>query len=692
MWAASDSCRLTNSLFWAAAAHPPTSLRVIDWFKGALPATRLEHLLERANCPMDPSMRVPFHFRWGPGRIALAAAAALALLVWAFDWTWCRPLIRYCVAERSGRSIDFDELHVGLSRSFDPTVQFRGLLIQNAPWASSRPFVRAGIVSLTFSWRTILADQIVVNRLVLVDAEVDLERRADGLRNWRLIHPDDRGPPRIKVLAVDATRSEVRVVHRGIELDVDTRVSALEPAQALATHPELPLTKWLVFRGSLGGKTFEGQTALSDVLTFGDTPNQFAVRGKAQVGRTLVEAEGVASDIQSSASFDLDLRLSSSSLKELWPLPFADAIQELRPVVAEAHVNKTGSKWTVSRLRASVGRTDLAGELTFDDGHSAGRRPNYRATLRSAAFDINDVAPLMGMASSSTAKLVSTDHGLPRGNFDAERLRNFDAEVDLNILKLTRAALDLAQSLKMRATLQDGVLNLKPFDLVAIGGHVNGTLRFDGSRRPAEATLDLRAQGVRLDSLSSALPESRRLTGELDGRVAMHSQGESIAALVGAASGSLSAALINATISNRLDVQLGLNGAGLLRALFAGAKRVPVHCAIVAIDFVRGEGKTRHLAFETERTALVGSGSVSLAHESFDAVVMPQPGHGSLFVLNKAIHASGSFRAANVELVDPLERSAPDSCAFGSHSHVGQLAPIGLSERQSQAAMRRGSW
>jgi uncharacterized protein involved in outer membrane biogenesis len=359
-------------------------------------------------------------------------------------------------------------------------------------------------------------------------------------------------------------------------------------------------------------------------------------------------------------------------------------------VVTEANVNKIGSKWTVSRLRASVGRTDLAGELTFDDGHSAGRRPNYRATLRSTAFDINDVAPLMGMASSSGAKSVSTDHDLPHGNFDAERLRNFDAEVDLNILKLTRAALDLAQSLKMRATLQDGVLNLKPLDLVAVGGHVNGTLHFDGSRKPAEATLDLQVRGLHLDSLSSALSETRRLTGELDGRVAMHSQGESIAALVGAATGSLSATLINATVSNRLDAQLGLSGAGLLRALFEGAKRVPVHCAIVTIDFVRGEGKTRHLAFETERTALAGSGSVSLAHESFDAVVMPQTGHGSSFVLNKAIHASGSFRAANVELVDTLQRSAPGSCELARHSRVGRPAP--MSERQSQAATRRGSW
>jgi hypothetical protein len=53
-------------------------------------------------------------------------------MVWVFSWAWLRPLIRCCVAERSGRSIDFDELHVGLCRSLDLTGRFRGLFIQNA--------------------------------------------------------------------------------------------------------------------------------------------------------------------------------------------------------------------------------------------------------------------------------------------------------------------------------------------------------------------------------------------------------------------------------------------------------------------------------------------------------------------------------------------------------------------------------
>lgn len=601
---------------------------------------------------MNMSPPAPARLRSTGARIALVAAAAL--LLWAFDWTWFRPLIQYGVAERSGRRVDFDELHIGLTRSLDPIVQLRGLLIQNASWAASRPLVRAGLVSFTFSWRALFADQIVVTRLVLVDADVDLERQADGLRNWRLIHPDDRGPQRIKVLAVDATRSAVRVLHRGIDLEVDVRASALQPVQAIATHPELPLTKWLVFKGAFGGKAFEGQTAVSDVIAFGDAVSPFAVRGKAQIGGSRVEAEGVASGIRSSADFDLDVRLSAASLAELWPWPIGNASQHSPPAVSEGHVRKAGSKWTVSRLKAKVGHTDLSGDATFDDGRAAGHRPNFQASLLSTVFDLEDIAPLTGMGSKSAG--------------DAARLREFDAEMNLRIMKFDPAVFDVAQSLQMHAVLRDGVMALKPFDLGAAGGHVIGGLQIDASHAPVQVALDLQARGLLLGALSSALPETRRLNGAVDGRVSMRSQGESFAALVDAATGSLSAALSGATVSNRLDAEMGLDGSGLLRTLFTADRRVPVQCATLAVDFLHGAGKIRHLALETQRTALNGGGSVDLVHKSFDVTVMPKRKQGSLLALNKAIHVQGSLRDTRVELVDPVAQSALDNCRHSPQS------------------------
>jgi len=120
----------------------------------------------------------------------------------------------------------------------------------------------------------------------------------------------------------------------------------------------------------------------------------------------------------------------------------------------------------------------------------------------------------------------------------------------------------------------------------------------------------------------------------------------------------------------------------LLRALFTGGKRVPVQCAVLAIDFVRGSGKIRRLAVETERTALDGIGSVNLLDESFDAVVMPKSRQHSLLALNKAIHVSGSLRSATVELVDPVVRSAPNGCEPEERSRVGVPAPVRLPARR----------
>ena len=47
--------------------------------------------------------------------------------------------------------------------------------------------------------------------MVLRDGEVDLERRADGLRNWRLGHPDYRGPGRFKVLSIRGEADRARL-------------------------------------------------------------------------------------------------------------------------------------------------------------------------------------------------------------------------------------------------------------------------------------------------------------------------------------------------------------------------------------------------------------------------------------------------------------------------------------------------
>jgi uncharacterized protein involved in outer membrane biogenesis len=119
----------------------------------------------------------------------------------------------------------------------------------------------AGEAIFTFSLRSLWEQRPVILRLVLRDADVDMERQADGLRNWRLTHPDDRGPPRVKVLTLEAHRSRIRFLNAAIDFDV---VAAGSPAPSAATVPQSTevLSNKIDFNGTYRGAGFAG-TALA---------------------------------------------------------------------------------------------------------------------------------------------------------------------------------------------------------------------------------------------------------------------------------------------------------------------------------------------------------------------------------------------------------------------------------------------
>ncbi|MBC7956197.1 MAG: AsmA family protein, partial [Cytophagales bacterium] len=152
----------------------------------------------------------------GPrSKVALGTLASLLLLAAVFDWNWFRPALERHLSETSRRTVRVADLHISLNGALQPVVRLRGVDVHNAPWASARPFAVAGEVRLTFSWASLFQDVRLITQMELVDADISLERQADGLRNWRLTRPDDRGPARMRVLSLQTLRSQIHVVHQG---------------------------------------------------------------------------------------------------------------------------------------------------------------------------------------------------------------------------------------------------------------------------------------------------------------------------------------------------------------------------------------------------------------------------------------------------------------------------------------------
>ena len=593
--------------------------------------------------------------------VALAVLAALVALGVAFDANWLRPLIQHHVMARSGRSVQFDDLKLRFRDGLDPTFEFRGLVIQNAPWAASKaPLIRAGRVAATVSWRTLGSDVTVVRRVELEHAQVDMERGADGLRNWRITRPDDRGPPRIRVLELDARDSTLHLVHAGIALVLDARSTSLPAPRALPAHPDLPLTRHLDFAGRYRDRAFEGQADVSDVLTFGATPRAFALQARARLGGLALEAAGTSNDVHALGDVDVDASLTAAGTGEVWPLP--ELLARLRPLSAQGHVVHVGERWTGSGVRLRAGRgTSVAAEVGFTGGFESDTpRRALQATLRDAVIDLDDLSLLRGKTPPGEPTLPGTRpddaHAWSTARLPFGLLRSLDADIDLRPARITGSDRGFVQGVRGRATLKDGVLALDALDLGLADGHVTGRAKVDAAHSLPEVALDVAARGLRIDRISSTLAANGALAGAIDGRVDVHARGESTHALVAGANGTIALALApGASVSRRLDAKLGLNGGEWLRTLFDKSARVPVQCAAATLALAHGMATARRFAFETPGTALAVRGSIDLAGESLDVTLMPAHKRLALLALDKAIHAEGSWHAPKVTLVPAID-------------------------------------
>jgi len=579
-----------------------------------------------------------------PGRkmkLALGVLAAFALLLALFDWNWFRPALERHLTRTSQRTVQIADLHLGLDAALQPTVRLRGVRIQNAPWAADpRPFAVAGEARFTFDWASLFDDVRVVTHLTLVDADIDLERQADGLRNWRLTRPDDRGPARLRVLSLEAHNSRLRLIHHGIGLALQTAATALPEADG-------PFTQRIEFSGTLHGTPFSGDTLAGPVLSLQRTGDFFALRGQARSGATRLQLDGRIADLVQLGGIDAHAQLSGPSLSQLKPFFPTVPWPASKPYRAEAQVTRQDTSMAAKDLRLTLGSSDLAGELSYD---KPDERASLQATLRSDKLNVAELASLIDTGSKPSSKPSKpSQRVLPQNALPLQRLNDIDARLSLNLKTVQLPDLPDLHELRASATLKQGLLQIALLDTELAAGRVSGQFALDNRSATPSVRIDLRARGLRLEKLWPNIPDKAGLEGPLSGQAKLSARGESVAAWAGSASGQLSLTMEGGLLSNRLDAKLGLNAGKLLRSFFS-ERQVPLRCGAVAIDFDNGTGTTRQFVIDTDQTHLEGQGSLHLRDETWAVLLTPQPRKPAPLALNSSVLAKGSFRSFSYSL------------------------------------------
>ena len=595
--------------------------------------------------------------------VAIAVSIGLVTLIVAFHGALLRPLIQHHVQERSGRRIEFEALHLGLDRTGQPTVRLQNLVIQNAVWAAvpSRPLVRAGELRMSFAWHSLFSERVIVTRLDLVDADVDLQRHADGRRNWRLTRPDDRGPGRLRVRELATRNSRMHLLDPTYSLEVDLQSSPLAAPVTLPAHPELPLTQRVSARGTRGGAVFQGDWSVSERITLFDTDEPFALRGGLHTGAARAQVEGRVADLLEAGRLDLGIQLVGSPLANLGDLFGVPARWPRAATELNATLHKNGSEWQFDAIHGRVGSTDLAGSANLERRPAAPGRPTLRLTLSGDHLDTAD------LSMATVARPPSPPPSSPAASEpDAGDASRFDADIDLRFARVDGLPLGPATALAVHAALRDDrwAIDLPVFGWA--GGKASAQVHIDAARTPIAAALDARLQNLAWASVAQRLPQLTAVTGGLDARIALRGTGDSPARWLAGAEGSVRAELVGATIPESLDAKLGLDGGHLLRAMLKGDDRSSVECSALELQFSAGRGEVRRLALATASVQVEGRGAIDFKRGAIDLLLTPHRKQSALFALDRTLQVSGAIKAPAVKLVAGKAALAGPPCVSGT--------------------------
>ena len=305
------------------------------------------------------------------------------------------------------------------------------------------------------------------------------------------------------------------------------------------------------------------------MLAMQDASQPFPVQADLSVGGTRAAVVGTLRDPASLAALDLRLKLSGGSMAQLYPLTGV-TLPDTPPYSTDGHLvarlrRQGGAVFDYKDFNGKVGNSDLHGDVSFALGaprpRLTGKLVQAAAHGRPGAADRRALGqggagPGQGQerARPAARRQGPADAGIPHRSLARHGCR-CGAGSGQHHPRQQAALSDLS----VHVVLQDGVLTLDPLKFGMAGGSMAATARLDGSGAPLSGRIEVHARRLRLKQLFPASPSMQKTLGELHGDLALTGSGNSVAALLGSATGDVKMLVNDGVISRSLMEIAGLN-------------------------------------------------------------------------------------------------------------------------------------
>lgn len=425
--------------------------------------------------------------------------------------------------------------------------------------------------------------------------------------------------------------------------------------------------------GRYRGLPFKGEGKIGGMLALKNPKLPFPIQAKVEVGRTQASVVGTLIDPKNLGALNLRLSLSGASMADLFPLtgvalPDTPAYSTDGRLVANLR-DKAGPVFSYRHFDGKVGQSDLHGTLRFT---LRPPRPRLVGQVWSNQLRMVDLGPLIGVGAGNSdtprpdaaaaAARVAEGKVLPDVAFRTDRWRDMDADVTFFGQRILHSGRLPLSDLNTHVVMDDGRLTVDPLRFGIAGGTIAGSIRLDGARTPMSGRLRVSAQALQLKRLFPDMhaPQAQGMLGQLRGNAILSGQGNSVAALLGDASGDVHALVNDGVVSRGLMELAGLNVGNYLMAKLFGDDDVKINCAAADLGMNKGIMKTRALVFDTENALVNVNGTANFRNETLNLTVSPESKGFRIFSLRSPLYVRGTFAKPDtgVEVGPLLARGA----------------------------------
>ena len=592
--------------------------------------------------------------RWLLGIVSFLLVLVLVLLF--FPWDKLRGPVNRYVTDQLGRRFEItDRLSVSLGRT--TTVRLDGVELANPDWASEPFLLKAKAAEFDIKLFSLFSGKVDLPRIALFEPQIGLQIEPDGRRTWALSRDtsDTSATPKIGELKVDRGVLKYRAADKGADMSVLFTLD--EPTMPQQGTAQLPLG--FKASGKWNNESFTAVGRTGGVLKLSrDLTESFPMEVSAQTGRTTLKATGTVENLQEFSGLNAAIDIQGRNLDELYKLAGV-VLPSTPPYKLRGQISKLGQVWSTTKIQGMLGKSDIAGDMSFDTSQ---KTPLLTGKIRSKILDFDDLRPVIGLpvksaAAGSTTKEVSAVPSqkavsantqrkmLPTATLDLVKLKAMNADVTysaLDIRHIKELPLDKGN---VHVKLNNGVLRLEPLALGVAGGSLAGQITIDVNVMPAtfDTKFDLRA--VQLNKLFPTIENTKSSLGKISGQVALKGRGNSMAQMLGSASGDVAVLMGRGELSNILLEYIGLDGGEVIKFFLRGDRNVELRCAAAAFEVKQGLMASKVILLDTSDTVINGFGQINLANETLDMVLKPEPKDKSILSLRSPLKIGGTFAA-----------------------------------------------